>query len=278
MRRAALPQKDGIRRLRCAAWDGFSAVAIARDPGEHLIIHDELALAVPLIDMAGSSVAIDGARLACANGHIGTHCVVPAGASLLGRWPNATDYLIVKFAADFSERFGEDGIGPPLRNLAPSSGVDDAVHRLSLLLRDELENGGARGRLYREALAIALAAAMTRDPRETPALAPSIARRMRPALDFMHDNLEHDIGIAALAGCVRLSPRQFTRQFRAALGVAPHQYLLDQRIARAKQLLSHGDQPMAVIAERCGFGTLSHFSRTFRARTGATPARFRAEA
>lgn len=61
------------------------------------------------------------------------------------------------------------------------------------------------------------------------------------------------------------------------MGISPHQYLLQQRIERAKQLLKQTDQSVVDIALACGFNSHSHLSKQFRQVTGVTPKAYRAE-
>ncbi|ABW27088.1 AraC transcriptional regulator domain protein [Acaryochloris marina MBIC11017] len=59
------------------------------------------------------------------------------------------------------------------------------------------------------------------------------------------------------------------------MGLSPFQYLLQQRVERAKQLLKQTDQPIVDIAFECGFSSHSHLSRQFRQVTGMTPKVYR---
>ncbi len=80
--------------------------------------------------------------------------------------------------------------------------------------------------------------------------------------------------VAAACG---LSSSAFSRAFRKHVGLPPHRFQLRARIERAKAQLA-GPSSLTEIALGCGFADQSHFSRTFRAITGATPRRFRATA
>jgi len=60
-----------------------------------------------------------------------------------------------------------------------------------------------------------------------------------------------------------------------ALGTTPHQYLIQQRIERAKQLLKQSNDAIADIAILCGFNNHSHLSKYFRQLTGTTPSAYR---
>jgi AraC family transcriptional regulator len=82
-----------------------------------------------------------------------------------------------------------------------------------------------------------------------------------------------------MAAVARLSPYHFARQFKAATGLPPRQYVIARRVERAKQLLQGGvDSSLAEVAARAGFADQSHFCHHFRRRVGVTPGRFRTPA
>ncbi|KAB8321278.1 helix-turn-helix transcriptional regulator [Tolypothrix campylonemoides VB511288] len=59
------------------------------------------------------------------------------------------------------------------------------------------------------------------------------------------------------------------------MGVTPYQYVLQQRIERAKVLLRHRERAISDIALECGFANQSHFTKHFRQFTGMTPKAYR---
>ena len=79
-----------------------------------------------------------------------------------------------------------------------------------------------------------------------------------------------------MAKAVALSPGHFAHVFREATGVAPHRYVLERRVDRAKVLLRQSDLPITEIADRVGCSSHSHFSVLFNRVTGLTPRQFRA--
>jgi AraC family transcriptional regulator len=81
--------------------------------------------------------------------------------------------------------------------------------------------------------------------------------------------------MAAVAG---LSVSQFSRQFKARLGVAPHQYLLRLRVETASRLLREQALSIADVATRCGFSHQEHLTRVVRAHLQTTPAALRRDA
>ena len=83
-----------------------------------------------------------------------------------------------------------------------------------------------------------------------------------------------ELSNAALAAEAHISEVWFRRLFANRHGVTPRQYILDIRINRAKQLLSGSPNTVTSIAEQCGFTSLYHFCRAFKARTGMTPTEY----
>ena len=94
-------------------------------------------------------------------------------------------------------------------------------------------------------------------------------------VEFIHQNLGNDLRIEQVARMVNLSNFYFIRQFKAALGKTPHQYILECRIDLAKDLLRNSFLPISDISQRCGFSTQSHFTSSFRQSTGSSPRAFR---
>ena len=79
-----------------------------------------------------------------------------------------------------------------------------------------------------------------------------------------------------MAAAAHLSPYHFARQFKAATGLPPHQYVILRRVERAKELLQAGaDLSLAEVALRAGFSDQSQFSNHFKRLVGVTPSQFR---
>lgn len=100
---------------------------------------------------------------------------------------------------------------------------------------------------------------------------PLTAQRAR---DYLHANLERDIGLEDLAHACGIDRFRLTRAFKAAFGIAPHAYLIQLRLARARRLLAQGQTP-AEVAGALGFADQSHLGRWFRRAYRLTPADYR---
>ncbi|MCU0570810.1 MAG: helix-turn-helix transcriptional regulator [Oculatellaceae cyanobacterium Prado106] len=72
-----------------------------------------------------------------------------------------------------------------------------------------------------------------------------------------------------------MSRYHFASLFKQSMGVSPYQFILMQRVERAKQLLKQSELTLTAIASMCGFANQSHFIRRFRQWVGVTPKVFR---
>ncbi len=93
---------------------------------------------------------------------------------------------------------------------------------------------------------------------------------------WMAEHLDEDLSVAALARRSAMSERHFARRFRAETGRTPAEQVERLRTEAACRLLEATDEPIDVVARRCGFGTVETMYRAFRRRHGTTPARHRA--
>lgn len=95
------------------------------------------------------------------------------------------------------------------------------------------------------------------------------------ALDYLHSHATETVDFAALAARLGFSYRTFRDAFAKETHTSPLQYQLAQRLARAKNLLSSSDLPIAEIADVIGFRSAWNFSHYFRKSTGFSPAEYR---
>lgn len=112
-----------------------------------------------------------------------------------------------------------------------------------------------------------------------PAVTGQLSHQYRRLLqERIHAELDQPLTLSEMAGWVNLSPYHFARLFRATFGCAPYQYVQEQRLIRARDLLQQSTTKITAIALACGFNDASQFSKAFRARFGVTPSQYRSEA
>ncbi|MFD6101508.1 GlxA family transcriptional regulator [Nocardia salmonicida] len=98
---------------------------------------------------------------------------------------------------------------------------------------------------------------------------------LAPLLDWASAELHRPLTTADLAAHARVSVRTIERRFADVLGLSPLQWLLQQRVRRAQQMLESTDQPVGRIAAACGFGTPSGLRAHFARVTGVSPTVYR---
>jgi AraC family transcriptional regulator len=179
------------------------------------------------------------------------------------------------------------GLDPDKAELVETVGVrNPQIEHAAMLLLSELRSGDRLdGRIYAESLASVLAVNLLR---AHSSLGRSSVRKLkyeracglpeaalRTALDYVGDNLAGNLTLAEIAREVHMSPYHFSRMFKVSTGLSPHQYIMRQRIERAKALLSDTDLPVGMVAREVGFASPSHFAQQFRRLVGLSPRSFR---
>jgi transcriptional regulator GlxA family with amidase domain len=99
--------------------------------------------------------------------------------------------------------------------------------------------------------------------------------RIRDLLTWIGERPDADLSVPALAGRAHLSERHLARVFLRETGVTPAAYVEHSRFEAARMWLEQRDDPVEVVAARCGFGSTETLYRTFRRRLGATPTDYR---
>jgi AraC family transcriptional regulator len=157
---------------------------------------------------------------------------------------------------------------------------DPAARQLMTLLIAEANEGFTTERLYTEYLTQALAVRMlflgrSTNPqtnnRRTSALPRHVLLRI---IDRMRC-FSCDLSLQVLANESGYSRVHFVRMFRAATGYSPHNYLLNLRLERARELLKNPSLSLIDVALDCGFSSHSHMSRLFHKSVGVTPSAYR---
>ena len=167
-------------------------------------------------------------------------------------------------------------------SIEPQLGVrDEHIYHVGLSLHCELKQANVVGRAYADSLAKVLAMQLVRRYsylKDVHVSRGGIApRKLRKAIEFINVNLdkEQTVALEEVAEEVQMSYFHFSRAFKQSMGVSPNVYMIEQRVERAKKLLSETDLPIADIALRAGFASQSHFTTTFRRLAWTTPKAFR---
>jgi AraC family transcriptional regulator len=182
------------------------------------------------------------------------------------------------FADAMGELFGTDSARAEL--LPRFAFQDPLLEQLALAVISALRSGECEDGIYIDTLSQMIAVHLARthstcakDVR-MPAQAVS-GWKMRRLREFIENNLENDLSLAAMAAEVSICPLYLPSAFKTAFGQSPHQYVLSRRIERAKELLRNTELPVVDISLASGFSSQSHLSNWFLRTVGVSPAIYR---
>jgi AraC family transcriptional regulator len=212
---------------------------------------------------------------------VGDVSITPPGKHHTAHWEDEFEHLSVLMDQDFIERatvdFEKNRNARIVRSCRPQ---DTLIRSIALALVGELESEMPNGRIYAESLVNTLAVHLLRHY-STDSLVPDLqfgglpSHKLRRVADFIEANLEHNLTLAEIAQEAELSLYHFARAFKQTTGMTPIQFLMQQRIERAKQLLARSEMPLSEIALNVGFKNQSHFTTLFRKFTEMTPKAWR---
>jgi AraC family transcriptional regulator len=183
--------------------------------------------------------------------------------------------LVARVAA---EAFGLD---PARLTVPPLDGLDLPHLRAAMgAVGVELTAGAVGGWLAAESLANVLVVHLIRhvlSPRRPERGRDGVLPRGRPraVFEYVEERLDAGLTLEQMAAVARLSAYHFARQFKAATGLPPHQFVIMRRVERAKVLLLGSDLSLAEVAARAGFSDQSQFCQHFKRLVGVTPRQFR---
>ncbi|MBD2309592.1 helix-turn-helix transcriptional regulator [Chroococcidiopsis sp. FACHB-1243] len=157
---------------------------------------------------------------------------------------------------------------------------DLQLHQVAMLLLAEMQSGVILGRLYVESLTQVLVIHLLRHYSTFTQTITFQNRslthtQLQQAIDYIQIHLNRDLSLAELASVIGISPTYFASLFKQAMGISPHQYVIQQRVERAKLMLLKTDLAIADIALQVGFSSQSHLTQQFKRVTGLTPKQVR---
>lgn len=158
--------------------------------------------------------------------------------------------------------------------------TDPLIYHIAVALKTALETDAANSKLYADTMANALAIHLlyhysAHKPAHQPQLASKLSKQqLQRVIDYIHANLERNIGLDELANVVQFSSFHFARLFKQATGIPPHQFQIRCRIERVKQLLLDKHLSYAEIAYAVGFASQGHLNYHFKQFVGMTPKAF----
>jgi AraC family transcriptional regulator len=204
--------------------------------------------------------------------------VLPEQVDFREQVDGAIEYILLYLDAAWVAAVAHETIDPDRVEILPHfPQPDQLIYQIGLKLKASLETDTPFNRLYAESLMTTLAlhllqhystrnqAVLIRDSDYLPQAA------LKPVIDYIHAHLEQNLSLAELADQAQMSLHYFARLFKQSVGLSPHQYVIQCRIERAKELLLRRELTVAEIAHQVGFIDQSHLNRHFKNWVGVSP-------
>ncbi|WP_069161457.1 GlxA family transcriptional regulator [Nocardia altamirensis] len=272
--RFASPDGEAVRTnvgvplgVSCAIGDVDGAVDTLLVPGypHQQDVSAELVAAVRTVSVGARRVA-----------SVCTGAMVLAEAGLLRGRRATTHWLMCE---QLAQRFPDvqvdaDAIYVRDGRVTTSAGVTAGIDMALALVEDD--HGAAVARSLAKTLVVFLRRPGGQSQfsvRESAGLARSAG--LRRAVDAVVTDLSADHSLPAMAQRAALSERHLSRLFQQEIGMTPAQYVKQVRVEAAQALLEAGDQPIATVARRSGFGSEETLRRTFLEALSTTPSDYR---
>jgi AraC family transcriptional regulator len=211
----------------------------------------------------------------------GEMCLVPRHVET---WLRTDDLQFLYLSVDISDAAlaaACDGTAGDVELRRVGKLADARVGALAAAVNAERVAGFPSGRLFLDSVEQALAVALVRGyavhrfvQTHRGGLGSARLRRIK---EFVDAKIEDDLTLCEMAQAVELSPAHFSRMFRKSTGESPHQFLLRQRVERAKEMLRSADERVIDVAVACGFKSQQHFAQAFRHVCGVSPTEYRQE-
>ena len=268
-------QALGVTHVRRAASDRTPHLLRPRRHVIHVAFNNRVDASEKRID--GGQVRKHAGRL------VACSMLLPAGSELWGWTTGEVDFLKLELHPDLVRSAREEagrGGGVSLRSRTQLH--DPILWHLACILRADLTMGCPGGKILRDGVQGLIAhhlatvhAVNGRSPQAYPAPSPLSPARLRAVREFVRANLHRDLRLAEIAAVAGLSAFHFARAFKAAAGVPPYRYVLEERLATACRLLEATNLPIGEIAFLTGFQTVTGFGASFRQRWGMSPSQYR---
>ena len=273
-------ERSPLLTSQAAGWTGIHLEYHHQSPYKNPEIYPLQHVIVIKIAPSPGGRIIDG-RSSCQQATAGDIVIVPANTPHQCWSDTDSKFILLSLEPTQFKRMAWESIDPERVELMPLfPQPEPLIYQIALSLKTELETDAAGSRLYAETMANALAVHLlkhytTQKATVRDATGGLPKAKLKQVTDYINEYLNQDLSLNELAAMVQMSPTYFGSLFKQATGLAPHQYVVHQRVNRAKTMLLNSHLPIAEIATETGFADQSHLTRHMRRLLGVRPKQLR---
>jgi AraC family transcriptional regulator len=218
----------------------------------------------------------------------GDFTVFPAGISYGVAWDRAIEVLMVGFDPALIQQTVLELNDCEKWKLAANCDLeifpknklnDPLIYQIGLALKNELNANGSIDRLYTESLTDTLLVQLLRhcsSPPDNRSLSVKGSNlKLKEILEYINENITCDLSLAELSTIAGMGIHQFGNLFKRLTGLSPYQYIIQQRLDKARELLKDRDLSIVDIAIQSGFASQSHLTNVFSKHLAITPKKYR---
>lgn len=275
-------QKDSLTLMSSShqGWQGIFLEFHSRPPFETPeIYHPEYIITIPTHYVSSVEEVVDG-KVQTSPSRLGDVTVAPPEFRRQYRWKQNIELIHLILEPTLINHVAREAVESDCVELIPHfKKFDLLIYQIGLALKAELATNPLNSSLYAESAIALLAVHLLRhysvcQPHLKEYAGGLPQPKLKQAIDYIQTHLEEDISLDAIAACVGMSRYYFCRLFKQSTGLSPYQYVIQQRVKRAKQLLRQGKVNLTDVAIACGFDHSSHLYRHFKRLTGVSPKTF----
>jgi AraC family transcriptional regulator len=203
--------------------------------------------------------------------------ITPVNIGHQAAWDAEGDFILLGIEPQIVAHAVDESVDVEQVKLIPHFATPDPlVYQIGLALKDVLEKDALGSRLYAETMVNALAVHLlqhysTRKPILKEYTNGLSRQKLQQVIDYIHEHLDENLGLAELAALLAMSPHYFSQLFKQSTGMTPHKYVIQCRVERAKELLLKEKITIAEIACLVGFASQSHLNFHCKRLLGVTP-------
>jgi AraC family transcriptional regulator len=262
------------------SWFSFELVHLPKAELEYCVKGNSGYLAIHDIVRSDGETRVNGEDYSCIRDLRDKLTFLPIGSTVEG-WSRYKTKISSVFAVHFVAPTTDAATN--ISHLPPRLFFEDRNLKATLeKLRGILEGSAIDDTAYAETLGLLLLcelkhASSAKHPTTGQVRGGLTGLQLRRIQDFVDAKISNEISITDLSAVVGLSQFHFIRAFKESVGLSPYQYVLLQRIHRARGQLTNRDHSIADVARAVGFRDGSQLTRAFRKFLGITPTEFRRE-